>query len=343
MTGYCPNCDETRELRTERRRETYMVRDEPIEVEADVLVCSTCGQAVFDEKRDERTLRAAYDVYRARKGLLKPDEIRELRERYGLSQRSLARLLGWGLVTVQRYERGALQDKSHDDLLRALEDPSFVLELLDRHGDRLPERVRQAVRSAALGAAALRYPVKLAREVERAILVDYHRRPDLHGLRAFDLERLEQLVVYLARRCPGAFKTKMAKLLWLADFGHFRLHRVSITGLAYARYPYGPAPDHFASVMAALEELGTVRVVEGVAGPYQGEVVEAVQEESLDEFAEAERRTIDWVVARFGRMVAAELSRLSHAEPSWAERADGDLIPYAEADRIRMLDGLEAR
>ncbi|WP_324667992.1 type II TA system antitoxin MqsA family protein [Geochorda subterranea] len=341
MTGYCPNCDDTRQLRTERRREAYVVRGEPIEVEAEVLICGTCGETVFDPERDERTLLRAYNVYRERKGLLKPDEIRRLRERYGLSQRSLARLLGWGLVTIQRYERGALQDKSHDDLLRALEDPNFVLELLDRQGDRLPERVRQVARSAALGAAASTYPVKLAREVERAISVDYRRRPELHGLRAFDLGRVEQLIVYLARRCPAPFKTKIAKLLWLADFGHFRLQRVSITGLAYARCPYGPAPDHFASVMAALEELGTVRVVEGVAGPYQGEVVEALEEESLEEFTEAERRTIDWVVARFGRMAAAELSRLSHEEPAWAERTDGELIPYAEADGIRMLDGLE--
>ncbi len=43
----------------------------------------------------------------------------------------------------------------------------------------------------------------------------------MHGLRAFELGRVEQLVVYLARRCPGPFKTKVAKLLWLADFGHF--------------------------------------------------------------------------------------------------------------------------
>ena len=134
----------------------------------------------------------------------------------------------------------------------------------------------------------------------------------------------------------------MAKLLWLVDFGHFRLHRVSITGLAYARCPYGPAPDHFASVMAALEELGTVRVVEGVAGPYQGEVVEALEEESLDDFTEAERHAVEWVVEHFGRLAASELSPLSHAEPAWAERADGELIPYADADRIRLLDGLVA-
>lgn len=49
-----------------------------------------------------------------------------LREKYGLSQQQLARLLGWGRVTVQRYEKGALQDTAHDLLLRQLEDPQFT-------------------------------------------------------------------------------------------------------------------------------------------------------------------------------------------------------------------------
>lgn len=341
MTGYCPHCDQTRELRTERRPEAYVVRGEPVEVDAEVLVCDTCGQSVFDPERDERTLVAAYDVYRERKGLLKPAEIRRLRARYGLSQRSLARLLGWGLVTVQRYERGALQDTSHDDLLRALEDPRSVLELLDRRGDQLPARAREAARHAALVGAASAYPARFAREVGHVISVDYQRRPEMHGLRPFDLGRVEQLVVHFARQCSGLFKTKLAKLLWLTDFGHFRLHRVGITGLAYARCPYGPAPDHFSSVMAALEELGTMRMVEGLAGRYQGEVIEPLEQESLDDFTAEERRTIAWVLARFGHRAGAALSRLSHAEPAWAERADGETIPYVEADRVRLLDGLE--
>lgn len=85
--------------------------------------------------------------------------------------------------------------------------------------------------------------------------------------------RLGQLVAWLAKTCPDMFKTKLAKLLWLVDFGHFRRQRISITGLAYARLPFGPVPDHFQILLGSLEEMGVVQLVERIAGPYSGEVI----------------------------------------------------------------------
>ncbi len=41
-----------------------------------------------------------------------------------------------------------------------------------------------------------------------------------------------------------------------------------------------------------------------------------------------------------GHTAAAELSRLFHAESVWASRSDGEPIPYTEADRVMMLDGM---
>lgn len=83
MTRFCPACDEMREVRPERRAETYFVLGEAVEVEAEVLVCTACRNTVFDRAKDEKNLRAAYDIYRKRHGLLLPEEILSLRERYG--------------------------------------------------------------------------------------------------------------------------------------------------------------------------------------------------------------------------------------------------------------------
>ena len=55
--------------------------------------------------------------------LLLPDEIKNIRETYGLSQRSFAKLLNWGEKTIQRYERGSIQDKAHNSLLLFLKNP----------------------------------------------------------------------------------------------------------------------------------------------------------------------------------------------------------------------------
>ncbi len=47
-------------------------------------------------------------------------------------------------------------------------------------------------------------------------------------------------------------KTKLAKLLYLADFSWFYKHLAPMSGLTYRRIKYGPVPDQY---FRALEEL----------------------------------------------------------------------------------------
>jgi YgiT-type zinc finger domain len=95
-SDFCPNCEEYTDVTLRTEREVYNVRGEPIEIEAEVATCPECGSRVFDEELDSRNLEVAYGCYRGKYNLLSPDEIRTIREKYGLSQRALSRLLGWG-------------------------------------------------------------------------------------------------------------------------------------------------------------------------------------------------------------------------------------------------------
>lgn len=72
------------------------------------LIGHRCGETLSDPDRDDAVLRTARDLYRQKHGLLTSSNIARLRGRYGLSQRALARLLGWGEVTIQRYEKGVI-------------------------------------------------------------------------------------------------------------------------------------------------------------------------------------------------------------------------------------------
>ena len=92
-------------------------------VNAQVMVCAECGEELFNEKLDSATLIKAYNEYRRRHKLLFPEEIKEIGEQYGLSQRSFAKLLNWGDKTICRYENGAVQDKAHNSLLLFLKNP----------------------------------------------------------------------------------------------------------------------------------------------------------------------------------------------------------------------------
>ena len=80
-----------------------------------------------------------YNEYRKKHKLLLPDEIKNIRETYGLSQTSFSRLLNWKDKTIQRYERGAIQDKIHNSLLLFLKKPENMKMFIEQNEINLDE------------------------------------------------------------------------------------------------------------------------------------------------------------------------------------------------------------
>ena len=104
------------------------------------MVCTVCGEELFNEELDSATLINAYNEYRRKHKLLLPEEIRKIREQYGLSQRSFAKLLNWGDKTIRRYENGAVQDRAHNSLLLFLREPENMRTYLTENEIALDEK-----------------------------------------------------------------------------------------------------------------------------------------------------------------------------------------------------------
>jgi HTH-type transcriptional regulator/antitoxin MqsA len=115
-------------------------------IEDEFYRCPQCVEDVYLGGMADATSRRATAVIRAEDGLLTPDEIVALREKYGLSQADLERLIGAGEKTVVRWERGTVaQNKTADTLLRVLGDhPEVVAQLAAERGVRAPGRKRAA-------------------------------------------------------------------------------------------------------------------------------------------------------------------------------------------------------
>lgn len=74
---------------------------------------------------------------------LTAQEIRDIRMRYGLSQRAFARVLGIGEASVVRYENGVAPTRANANLIRAARLPQFMLDCLQRDGELLTPEQRQ--------------------------------------------------------------------------------------------------------------------------------------------------------------------------------------------------------
>jgi putative zinc finger/helix-turn-helix YgiT family protein len=129
----CPECGAP--MREKKGKLKLPVNGEEITVpEAPHLACPKCHEVVlrFDDAR--RLRKRALEIYQGKYGLLSADEIRSIRERFGLTQAELARLLRLGGNTLSRWEAGRnVQTAAMDMLLRMIRDLPGSLDYLRKH------------------------------------------------------------------------------------------------------------------------------------------------------------------------------------------------------------------
>jgi putative zinc finger/helix-turn-helix YgiT family protein len=98
------------------------------------LRCPACDEVVLGFSDAKRLQQDAVGIYRRKHGLLSAEEIRALRERFGLTQGELARLLHLGANTISRWESGRnVQTAAMEILLRLIRDLPGSLQYLRRH------------------------------------------------------------------------------------------------------------------------------------------------------------------------------------------------------------------
>jgi putative zinc finger/helix-turn-helix YgiT family protein len=326
----CPNCATERKAKQEKREETYTVRGQEITIPVVVDVCTSCGESVFNPEQDQALMERAYAEYRRRRGLLRPKEIKSIRERYGLNQKSFATLLGMGRATIARYENGSLQDDAHDQLIRMCAKPQNMKVLLDDRGHLLSSHEKRCVRQ----------------EIENATLIERldisSLMPDgadeYTGFRLFDYFRYVKAVLWFCCIKPVP-ATKMNKLLFYSDFLHFKQRAVSITGVAYRKRDYGPVPEHYGILREMMEADGYISLqevqyydfvaVEYCPGPRSDEI-------ELDDMDEFEEYILQHVATYFKGHSAKQVSDKSHQERAWLETHSRALISYRFAEYLDL-------
>ena len=115
----CGMCGAQDKIVRFERIEHEDIRGLRVEVTKTLRRCTACD-AEFENSRDPDWRVDAYAQFRVARNWVSPEQIQDWRRRYDLSQEDVGRLLGWGEVTLGRYERGALQTESHNAQLAQL-------------------------------------------------------------------------------------------------------------------------------------------------------------------------------------------------------------------------------
>ena len=333
MMEYCDVCGKEVETKIITRQETFKVCGEDITLDAQVLVCAECGEELFCKELDSATLVNAYNEYRRKHKLLLPDEIKKIREQYGLSQRSFAKLLNWGDKTICRYENGSVQDKAHNSLLLFLREPENMRTYLTENEIALDERQKTKLLDTV---------EKLEQDTEyrvgrRFFELFFSRIPcEENGFKGFDYEKLCAMVLFFAHKSSELLKTKLMKLLNYSDMIFYKENGISMSGLKYAHLPYGPVPENFDMLLGKMTADHIAHIEVFCDNGYEKHQV--IPECDIPEgvLSEEELEVLERIYIKFEDFGSVDISKYSHKEKGYSSTKKGEIISYSYAKDIQL-------
>ncbi len=333
----CPVCDSIHTLEKRKRETQGIVKGEIVTYEEIYYLCPLANEdenefvsaAIMDNN-----LLKARDAYRREKGLLTSSEIAEIRKFYDVTQSEFSNLLGWGDVTVTRYESKSIQDETYDNLMRmARENSLFALQSLEKHRAKFTEDKYQKIRKKIverIEESGIQY---LKVQEIKSIYLLYNNENEYNGNKLLNLEKLASVMGYFANFVNKLYKVKLMKLLWYADALHYKRHGNSMTGLVYKHMPYGALPLAYDEII----HLPTVKVEEEFVCDYIGYRILPNTEVNISKFTLEELNILELISSKFKDFSSKEIVEYMHQERAYKETEPNHIISYELAKELKEL------
>jgi transcriptional regulator with XRE-family HTH domain len=124
----------------------------------------------------------------------------------------------------------------------------------------------------------------------------------------------------------GVPKTKLAKLLYLADFTGFYRNLEAMSGVKYRRMEYGPVADVFFSLTDDLFQTGKI----DIKPVEKAQIVCATSREAdnFDRLSDDELALIKEICNEWRDKRTEEIVNFTHEQKPWLACRDGEYIPY---------------
>lgn len=294
--------------------------------------CADSREQFTDESMDQLDLDQVYNQYREKYGIPFPEEIRAIREKYGLSASKMSEILGLGANSWRNYEAGEVPSVANGRLMLAIRDPQDFIRQVEASAPVLSqkelENILKQVHQAALAEAAEQ------EKENQKVKVFHQKRPDqFTGYRVPDVNRAGQMVIFFAQAMPDLFKTKLNKLLFYADFMAFSRRGKSISGMSYRAIEFGPVPADYDKLLVRLMEDDQIQTREKtISGTdFTGETVVPRHPVDFRIFTPEEQAVLEEVAKRFSGLTTRQIVELCHHEPAWKANVAGkSLVSYGK-------------
>lgn len=333
----CPLCDKEHEVEERIRMSEVEIKGERVVYEEIYLWCENSDEGENEfvtGKMLNANLLNARNQYRLSRGLLTSDEIVAIREQYGLSQVDLSKLLGWGEVTISRYESKAIQDEAYDNILRMIQkDALMTYKFLEKNREQFQSTKYYEIKNKIIENLDSHGKEYLKRQVLESEYIDYIEPCDANGYQRLNVDTLERMISYYAKFVDNLYKIKLMKMLWYADSLMYKKHGKAMSGLVYRHENMGALPiGHY-----RIAELENVNIEIEENFDYTKYRFLENENAKPDELTDDEINVLNEVVVKFKDYDAKRIVNYMHKEKAYVETKAGEIIPFSLAKEIKTF------
>lgn len=283
------------------RKAQVNVKGTIIEYEEYYLVDEN-GKEIFDRNIEIENDQRLYDIYKKQNNLLTNMEIKKIRQKYGLTQKDYALVIGVGEITVHRFEKGAIQTESVDSIMKLSNDPDNMSFLLLQNR----KNISESLYNMLLGR------IKELQTLKRHALVDINK---------FNLDVLEfeeESAIDIAKNIINIYNAKVDELVRNYDIVPEYITNLKLQKLLY-----------FVQAICLMifdKKAFPEKILAWSYGPVVNEVYQQYKqnhantinsESTVKNISSGLHKIIDEVVNCYGSIEANKLIDFTHEEEPW--------------------------
>lgn len=338
MKEYCGYCDRDEEYNIVVRDVDEFDGVKLNNCKEKVALCKKCNSRIFIEELESENRKNILSAYRKALNLITPEELIEFRNKYYISQRELSSILGYAKMTINKYERGAIADKSHSSYLKIIinNDKEFLKITQDAYDQkRITEKTYNKVMNKD---KELINDYKFYEMYKDIIFNQLNSKPnEYNGYSRINIDLVFNIISYIASKVNNLTITSLNKYLWYIDMLNYKNNGKSLTGLIYEKESYGPViiKNLYRDISIASDKFERIDR-EDSYGNLSTKIISNNNFE-LSDLKDDEIKIINKVINTLKNKSVTEISELSHKEMGWKNTQKNEYISFKYADDLKLV------
>ena len=141
-------------------------------------------------------------------------------------------------------------------------------------------------------------------------------------------EKYKQMILAFLRQGKRIPKTKLAKLLYFADFAWFYNHLQSMSGMQYRKIQYGPVTDAYFRIIDEMSDNGELTIEQTDDGAMLITQTRSGAKVDLSQINKEEEKLINNIGEKWKGKKTAEIVDFTHKQFPYLYAKDNEIVSY---------------